>query len=272
MNFIKALFLTEIYCYIAFLNKHYQNPPMQTSTLDCLAAKRPLPCSLCLARAGRSLDFPAPSSTPDFPALTERTPSSRMYRGPKKLKLTRNERDIATAPLIEFRNATRLYEHKQGRFLEHPQTMFLPSSIQSLLLDNLLSISSLSILQAILKSWRHCKDHSAALYQVIIEIQTQIIDARELVREDRNTASRRKRAEKRKATAIEETSAEELTDHESDSSLPEHIELPPKSARAVLKTVTNLKRPRRLARTQPSAAEVTMDYGRQYKPRERGRK
>jgi hypothetical protein len=49
--------------------------------------------------------------------------------------------------------------------------MFLPTSIQTTLTDKLLSISSPSDLQALVKTWRHSEAHSSALYEVITEIQ-----------------------------------------------------------------------------------------------------
>ena len=50
----KALVITEKHCYIACINACYENPSSDSSRpdlscLDCLAAGRPLPCSLCLA-------------------------------------------------------------------------------------------------------------------------------------------------------------------------------------------------------------------------------
>ncbi|KAJ7794485.1 hypothetical protein B0H14DRAFT_3496952 [Mycena olivaceomarginata] len=93
MSLIKAKFLTESHCYIAFLNIHFQNPPIVTSRLDCLTAKRLLPCSLCLARSNRTLDFPAPLSTPKFPALISPSPSKTHPGCSRKLKLTRDERN-----------------------------------------------------------------------------------------------------------------------------------------------------------------------------------
>ncbi|KAJ7635589.1 P-loop containing nucleoside triphosphate hydrolase protein [Mycena polygramma] len=51
----KALVLSETLCIIAAINRHYANPPLEITTLDCIAAKRPLPCSLCSARAKRKI-------------------------------------------------------------------------------------------------------------------------------------------------------------------------------------------------------------------------
>ncbi|KAJ7743228.1 P-loop containing nucleoside triphosphate hydrolase protein, partial [Mycena maculata] len=179
MNLAKAQLLTESNCYIAFLNTHYENPPLEISTLDCLAAKRPLPCSLCLARSGKTLSFPAPASTPTLPAWTFASSSKRSYGGSRKLKLTRKEREKSQTPLNKFRNSIRSQEHKNGRFLEHPQTMFLPASIQTSLLDNLLLISSLSDMEQFLQKWRHRAAHAAGLYRVVTKIQKNIRADRE---------------------------------------------------------------------------------------------
>lgn len=56
----KVLLLTEQQCYIAALNRIYQSPPLETTTLDCIAANRRLPCSLCATRNNIHLDFPTP--------------------------------------------------------------------------------------------------------------------------------------------------------------------------------------------------------------------
>jgi hypothetical protein len=84
----KALILTETNCYNAFLNGHYSNPPHETSKLNCSQAKRPLPCSLCLARSNRTLVFPPPPSSTLLPALIVHKPSATTkVATPQKLKL-----------------------------------------------------------------------------------------------------------------------------------------------------------------------------------------
>ncbi|KAF7358270.1 p-loop containing nucleoside triphosphate hydrolase protein [Mycena venus] len=60
----KTLVLTEKVCYNAVINGIYENPPLDTSTLDCIAAGRRLPCSLCATRNNTSLVFSAPAFSP----------------------------------------------------------------------------------------------------------------------------------------------------------------------------------------------------------------
>ncbi|THU91468.1 hypothetical protein K435DRAFT_841004 [Dendrothele bispora CBS 962.96] len=50
MDPAKALFLAESSCRQARINKIYTNPPSETSYLDCIDAKRRLPCDLCRVR------------------------------------------------------------------------------------------------------------------------------------------------------------------------------------------------------------------------------
>ncbi|KAJ6572388.1 hypothetical protein DFH09DRAFT_1312685 [Mycena vulgaris] len=266
---------------------HYRNPPLETTSLDCIEAKRLLPYSLCLSRANKTLDFHAPETTPEFPAFTELTSaSSSPSTSSKKIKLTRKERDNAKCHLMEFRNALRRKEHNRGKFLEHPQTMFLPSSIQTALLDKMLQITSLSHLQRLVQAWRHSEADSTALYDVVPKVQREIRGERDEAREARNAVARRKRAGKRKAAELSEDTDEDFYNEEdetdSDSDLPENIPLPAKSNRAqkptdskatdadtrtALQTVTNTKRPRRAAPPLLTAAKTAEEYRSQYKPR-----
>ncbi|KAJ6595392.1 hypothetical protein B0H10DRAFT_2232890 [Mycena sp. CBHHK59/15] len=285
MSLVKANFILETNCYIA----HYANPPLETFSLDCLTAKRPLPCSLCLSRSSRTLDFPAPQSAPILPTLRSKS-KSKPVPVAKKLKLVAHEREAAKIPLRNFRKSLRLQEHKQGKFIEHPETMFLPSTFQNVLLDKMLSISSLSDLYSHTSTWCHREDHSAALYHVILTIKDDIMEDRRIAEAAvLKAATKQKRLKKRKAAEMEDSTDKEVDKSdvegdESDSSLPERIELPPKSTRsrnprsfassatrkrAALDTVTNLPQAWRARAPQVTAAEAAKEYSRQYKPRQR---
>jgi hypothetical protein len=238
-----------------------------------------------LTRAKKTLDFPAPESTPTFPPLKSVSTTKHHSSGPKKLKLTRKERESAKNRLTEFRNSICSKEHKTGKFVEHPQTMFLPSSIITIILDNLLSISSLPDLQSRVQNWHHREAHSAGLHKVIVAIETDIQKGCRVARDTKNAASRQKRAAKRKADELSDSSSDNCDNeisYDSDSSLPETIPLPARStrstkrlptkstttaARPALKSVTNLKRSRRAPLL--SVAQTVQEYGRNYKPRVR---
>ncbi|KAK6996217.1 p-loop containing nucleoside triphosphate hydrolase protein [Favolaschia claudopus] len=300
MSMTKARFILEKTCYIAFLNKHYQNPPSETAYLDCLAAKRALPCSLCLERADKTIEFSAPASAIALPPLESPTSNSTAVPQRKKLKLTRVERQNADSRLIRLRNSIRLQEHKAGRFLELPQNMFLSTSLRSSLLDKLLSIDSIDILNMHVRDWRHRTHHSNALYDIILDLQTEVRDDREAARKAQNAAARKKRVSKRKAAEVFDDEEEEEYEEEgeqndeegddeenqySDSFFPETILIPSsrstrasrstavidnESGRPALKSVTNTKRQRQEKPPPMGVAAIEKTFRPPYKARIRG--
>ncbi|KAJ7762260.1 hypothetical protein B0H16DRAFT_1808887 [Mycena metata] len=286
----KAELITEAHCYNAFWNRLYQNPPLETSTLDCITTKRPLPCELCRVRTNKTLLFPAPDSAPNFPPLTPLTVPKPPTRAPKKLKLTRKERESGEKKLKRFRDVLGVTEQRMGRFLEHPRIMFLPSSLVTVLLDKMLIIDSQAELELLVEDWCHRAVHPAELFEVVSEIRRGVEAKREAARLNKNAAARRKRT-KRKRIDLSDSSdeggdeGEENDEHEemerdegreeeaSDEELPASIPLPPRNgatSRRALQPVTNLeKRPRKAPRKAPTVAETAAEYGRKYKPRER---
>ncbi|KAJ7210266.1 P-loop containing nucleoside triphosphate hydrolase protein, partial [Mycena haematopus] len=139
METAKALMLVEKHCYYALINKHYGNPPLETTTLDCIAADRPLPCSLCLPRSDKVLTFaPSPSAIPFPPLIPQQSNTSRLSSTPshpssrRKLKLTAKERKFAGTALKKFRNTLRVQEQLAGRIQDiHPHHIISLLSIPS---------------------------------------------------------------------------------------------------------------------------------------------
>ncbi|KAF7372288.1 P-loop containing nucleoside triphosphate hydrolase protein [Mycena venus] len=93
----KALLLTEKECYIATLNRIYQNPPLETTTLDCITAQRP----------------------------------------DKKLKLAKKEHKKAESTLADFGETVRQAERKNRAHQNQPRSSFFPTSVIRALLDDL---------------------------------------------------------------------------------------------------------------------------------------
>ncbi|KAF7334889.1 P-loop containing nucleoside triphosphate hydrolase protein [Mycena sanguinolenta] len=80
MDPAKAEFLVETTCLNAVRNRRWQNEPLSETTRDCIAAERPLPCSLCAARANITITFPRRDIPyPPFliPSAAKRTPVPR---------------------------------------------------------------------------------------------------------------------------------------------------------------------------------------------------
>jgi regulator of protease activity HflC (stomatin/prohibitin superfamily) len=167
--------------------------------------------------------------------------------------------------------------------------MFFPPSIQIIVLDNLLRISSLADLQQLVNTWRHCDAHSPALYDAIVEIRTKIAEQREEARLARNAAARKTRAAKRKAAELsddaeeeeeeeeeEESSEVSASEGESDDIFPAMVPIPQKRRKSAtgrkqpaLKTVTNTKCARVALPSPLTLAKIAQDYCPQYKPRVR---
>ncbi|KAJ7336922.1 hypothetical protein DFH08DRAFT_964878 [Mycena albidolilacea] len=105
MEAVKAQFLVEKKCYYAFLSSLYGNPPLELTTLDCVAAKRPLPCSLCLPRSKKTITYTAPASAPALPRLTPpRSSANNDSVQPKKLKLKKKNASQPNLPSKIFEN------------------------------------------------------------------------------------------------------------------------------------------------------------------------
>lgn len=277
MDMAKALVLAETDCYISVINKHYANPPLEISCLDCLTAKRPLPCSLCLARSDKTLLFPSPAESTLLPPLTPVANATTTTSIPKKLKLTRMERGIAEPALIAFGESIRVTEQNNGNYRHHPPSLFIPQTLAGAILDKFLLIRSSSDLDTIIGTWRHRSRHSVPLYTLIATLRTDILKKRDTVRLVRNARAREKRNAKRKATTDisgDEDHEEEVEEDEEDieasvarKSSKSKSSQPRK--RPALEPVTNLPQVIRARAPVLSVAATTQDYGPQYRPRRR---
>ncbi|KAF7341157.1 ATP-dependent DNA helicase RecQ [Mycena venus] len=69
MDPAKAELLVETTCLNAARNRRWQNLPLDETDRDCIAAKRPLPCSLCARRANITISFPP--SRPFLPFISD---------------------------------------------------------------------------------------------------------------------------------------------------------------------------------------------------------
>ncbi|KAJ7453181.1 P-loop containing nucleoside triphosphate hydrolase protein [Mycena latifolia] len=289
MEHAKALVLVEENCYIVALNRIYGNPPENVTLLNCIVAKRRLPCSLCATRNKTTLSFLAPPlpsgiTLPPFsPSPSEQTPSSTQ----KKLKLTNKEREQVEPALVAFGETVRLAERKSINHQNRPKSSFFPASVVTAILDKLLSLHSRADLFATVESWVFAHDHSDKLYLIVQKLQKKIRAQREQARLEKNAkqrATRQARNPARKKTTRDfdseqedEEEDDEEAQHEgsssSDDETQEHprsspIPPPAKRSKTALKEVTNQKRPPRARATKKvleSAAAVTETYRPQYR-------
>ncbi|KAJ7723583.1 hypothetical protein B0H16DRAFT_1598594 [Mycena metata] len=288
--------LVEEHCYVALWNRIYQNPPIELTTRDCIAAKRPRPCSLCQSRANIKLTFP-PSPLPPglvlppfIRPITNQSPA--LSASKKKLKLKKKERTEAETTLTIFGETVRLTERKHSINQRRPRSSFFPSTILKLVLDNLLSIKSLDDLTNRVDSWAFVSEHVAPLHSTIVKLQRRFEAAREEARLAKNAkqrATRRRRSKKAKhewdsdgeggeeeeeddeevepepeadTEADEESSADEVNHHPPSSPIPP----PAKRAKTALVEVTNRSRPaKKKPEKQETAAAVAAAFRPAYK-------
>ncbi|KAJ7173214.1 P-loop containing nucleoside triphosphate hydrolase protein [Mycena filopes] len=288
MEEIKALMLVEKHCYIALLNRIFENPPLQLTTLDCIIAKRRLPCNLCAIRNKITLVFP-PSPRPRNLILPPFTPPPTTNSAPltatqKKLKLKKKEREIVEPVLAAFGETLRRDERKRGTNQHRPKSAFFPSSILKLLLDNLLSLTTLEDLTTLVVAWKFARAHAAALHDVVLKLQRRIESAREEAREEKNAKQRARRRSKKALRdwdsdeeeaevereeeeeedaeeeedegegADEESSADEISHDPPSSPIPP----PSKRSKPTLVEVTNRPRPKRAPRPPTSLGDALL--------------
>ncbi|KAF8176409.1 P-loop containing nucleoside triphosphate hydrolase protein [Mycena galopus ATCC 62051] len=284
----KVLLLTEKTCYNAAMNRIYGNPPLSTATLDCIAANRPLPCSLCATRNKITLEFPAPPLPPgvELPPFVAPAPSNAS-RLDKKLRLAKKEKKEAASALADFGKTVYRAEHNEPLHQNRPKSSFFPTSVTNSLLDHLLDLDSLEKVETIVALWKFGRGYLARLYAVIHQLRTAIIAERERVRAKKNAKRRAGRRAKRAVYSEESESEEESDESESSSEEEEEEEeevnqhprsspIPPapKRTKRVLREVTNTRAPHAQTRKtagraprQPQlrAAQISESYAAPYR-------
>ncbi|KAJ7025243.1 hypothetical protein C8F04DRAFT_1269359 [Mycena alexandri] len=281
----KVEVLTEKICLNAAVNRVFHNPPLEITSLDCIAAQRPLPCSLCAARNNIVLEFPAPPLPPDiyFPAFTAPTTAQDTTPMDKKFKLTQKERQQAESRLIQFGETLRRAERKHATHANRPKSAFFPSSILKSVLDSLLTFDSFNDLATHVESWTFAVGYQVRLCALVHELRRAIESQRKEAQEEKKAARRKKSGgtQRRKRRADGWDSGEDSEDREEnsgdgseesgdemssdDDTVNEHprsspIPPPAKRVRRILHEVTNKDRPVRKS-TGKDAAKKTQSVG-----------
>ncbi|KAF7343562.1 P-loop containing nucleoside triphosphate hydrolase protein [Mycena sanguinolenta] len=268
----KVLLLTEKQCYTAVLNRIYDNPPIEISTLGCIATSRRFPCSLCATRNNIQLDFPAPPLPPgvELPLFTAPLASNTSSLE-RKLRLTKKERETVEPGLITFGQTVYRAEHKLPMHQHRPKSSYFPSSLITSIVNNLLALDSIDKLEPLVESWAFSRGYLVRLYAVVHDLRMTIVTQREEARFAKNAkqrASRRAKAKKVTESEPEEDDSHESNESDSDDHRNEHrrsspIPPPPKRPKRILKEVTNEERPARTRakrKPQQRVAEVAQTF------------
>ncbi|KAF8174177.1 P-loop containing nucleoside triphosphate hydrolase protein [Mycena galopus ATCC 62051] len=178
MDPAKAEFLAETNCLNAVRNRRWQNQPLAETDRDCIAAKRPLPCSLCAACANISVVFPPRDiSHPPFPipSAAKRSPV------PRATKLKKKERPAVIEKLAGF--GVRLFgkEIYTDTHKLRVKSWFFPCSLQDKLADVVLRLTTAAELDTILKAHKwpfRSSSYQNELWDLITQIQMSVVTAR----------------------------------------------------------------------------------------------
>lgn len=238
--------------------------------LDCIAAGRRLPCSLCLSRQGGAIAFIPPAPEGLFPILSLPKTVALKSSMKKKEKLNRKERSAAEKHLLEFGESIRQVERFSDSHKYRPRSSYFPLDVLTSILDNLFIIHFPSHLKDLLdQSWIYYNTHGTALYDSIIEIQTRINVGR----------TKSKRQDKRQ---LEIEYKDENETHSLDiepeeplaidrTSSYRQLEVSTRKRQAMEDIILNSPKRQRAPRAaQPSVAQVQEQYGPRYQTRRRG--
>ncbi|THU99819.1 hypothetical protein K435DRAFT_855312 [Dendrothele bispora CBS 962.96] len=159
----------------------YTNPPIETSYLDCVQAKRLLPCDLCRAR------YNLLESPTLFPAYADESVLPLFHVPPipakhkkQKDQLKKNEIKLIRQELIAFEKQVWLDEHLYIPHRNIPRSFYLPSEVFDMVTIDLLKIKSLDILRTKLADipWMFKYRQTRNLFALIAQLSDTIKKSR----------------------------------------------------------------------------------------------
>ena len=173
MDHSLALFLTEIGCYVTFLNRLYQDSPLEDSTKTCIDAGRLLPCSLCLKKLGRTLTFvapPSPAGITSYPPL-QAPPKSKRTKTKKTSNTELKKMEKLERALIDFGDKIWQAERNQNHNL--PRYAFFPQPLITQIVASYKTLKTVDELRPLLAAdeWPFIETYSEELLEVITRIR-----------------------------------------------------------------------------------------------------
>lgn len=240
----KVVFLSETFCRVACENLLYDNPPHETSRLDCVQANRPLPCDLCSSRYHILEPEFSPSADqttlPPF-ILPESTTKQRKPRK-KADELKETELEETKVAFVAYEEQLYAKERLVAPHRYCPRALYFSDTLRDTLAVQLLKIKSQAMLNVILASneWPFIESQGSNLFDLISSLQTGIISRRQTTKSKRSTKKTR-----------------EVSLESSDSDTDEHIHSTLPSKRTPLIPAENQPRAKRQPRQpQQSLAEA----------------
>lgn len=240
MDRSKAQLLVEQGCLISLRNKIYANPPIEESILDCITARRTVPCGHCLPKSGVALEFPSSPYSLDEPLAPFRAEArpvqSVLPSSPRPLTLTTvpkskpdqpmtaKMRSAAEAELMVFGEVVRRQEKANDSGGYAPRSSYFPLPALQSVITNLTRITVTEDLRVLLPQWSHYSAHGGQLFVLVQRLQASFRDQHNTARLLRNQKSRARAQAKRTAAAADQ---DDDIDELSESETPVHPSLPP---------------------------------------------
>ncbi|KAF5345640.1 hypothetical protein D9758_015140 [Tetrapyrgos nigripes] len=236
----KALFIIEPHCHTACVNRNYQNPPLETSVLDCKEAGRKVYCKLCATRYNISYTFDTPlsqHSPPSWlPLLVKSSKSKQKWQS--ATYLGKKERESMRIWLIDFQKLVWSQFHlMDSSFYNDPVQRFFSAAIINEILDKFLIIDSLDSLISLLyrHSWKFIEQKSDSLFRLLTDFQSFIRTEREELKTKRSvktTSKQRMPREQGRSRAViselEEAESEEIESDDNEAGDDPTPAVPPK--------------------------------------------
>ncbi|KAF8056278.1 P-loop containing nucleoside triphosphate hydrolase protein [Lyophyllum atratum] len=287
MDISKARLLSARGCLTALRNVTYHNPPLEQTRLDCVIARRAVPCGRCLPLTDIILEFSAPAELSPLPPF--RTPrssaapsSASSIPAPQKreLALTGKMREEVTRSLDHFRDSVRKLEKGLQVTGRTPRAAYFPTPLATQIAINLMAINTIGDIEKLIPDWEYLPRHATHLFEHVSQLQAtfraQHEDAR-LVRNEKNRLRAKAKREAANGAIDEEVETEagvvSMTEKEPPVVGPSDVVHPSSAAptkRPALADDTNMvapKRARRGPRPLESSSEVTQSFGPFYRPR-----
>lgn len=174
----KVIFLAEQVCCVACENLIYDNPPFETSRMDCIQAKCVIPCDLCC------IHYHIPEN--EFPPSIDDTilppfiiPAIAMKkRKPRKKPDELKEKELEVVGKAFAVYESQLYAEEQivASHHYHPRSLYFPKPLQEALAIDLLKIKSHAALNVILalNEWPFIESQGSPLFDLISSLQNEI--------------------------------------------------------------------------------------------------
>lgn len=174
----KVVFLAEQVYRVACENIIYDNPPPETSQMDCIQAERPVPCDLCCTRYSiPAQQFPPSADETILPPFILPSIAMKKQKAQKTVdKLKEKEVEWVKERFVTYEEHLYAEEQLLAPHRYHPCSLYFPKSLREVITLNILKIKSRADLNVILASneWPFIETQGSSLFDIISSLQKSL--------------------------------------------------------------------------------------------------